>query len=198
MILNAVFLILNNSGKTFILQCLQSFEFVISKKMNILEENEKNIGSNSERMRRIQMTKIRDMMTNDIETCSLLDNVYEVALKMKEHNVGSIPIVDGDKIVGMMTDRDIVLRCIAEKHPASSKVEDIMSKHLITVGPDTEAQEAAHIMAEHQVRRLPVVEGDRLIGMISLGDFAIRESLGRQAYVALENISESNFRNKPF
>ncbi|MGM0840869.1 MAG: CBS domain-containing protein [Bacillota bacterium] len=144
------------------------------------------------------MTKIRDLMTKDIETCSLLDNVYEVALKMKEHNVGSIPIVDGDKIVGMMTDRDIVLRCIAEKHPASSKVEDIMSQHLITVGPDTEASEAAHVMAEHQIRRLPVVEGDRLIGMISLGDFAIRESLGRQAYVALENISESNFRNKPF
>ena len=73
-----------------------------------------------------------------------------------------------------------------------------MSKHLITAGPDTLADEAAHIMAEHQVRRLPIVEGQRLIGMISLGDFAIRESLGRQAYVALENISESNFRNKPF
>ncbi len=144
------------------------------------------------------MTKLKDIMTKDVETCSLLDNVYEVALKMKEHNIGSIPIVDAEKLVGMMTDRDIVLRCIAEKHPASSKVEDIMSKHLITAGPDTLADEAAHIMAEHQVRRLPIVEGQRLIGMISLGDFAIRESLGRQAYVALENISESNFRNKPF
>lgn len=144
------------------------------------------------------MTKIKEIMTKDVETCSLLDNVYEVALKMKEHNVGSIPIVDGEKIVGMMTDRDIVLRCIAEKHPASSKVEDIMSTHLITIGPESEAEEAAHIMAENQIRRLPIVDGDRLLGMVSLGDFAIRESLGRQAYVALENISESNFRNKPF
>ncbi|BCB03227.1 CBS domain-containing protein [Bacillus sp. KH172YL63] len=144
------------------------------------------------------MTKIKDIMTKEVETCSLLDNVYEVALKMKEHHVGSIPIVDEDKLVGMMTDRDIVLRCIAEKHPASSKVEDIMSKHVISVSPDMNADEAAHIMAEHQVRRLPVVKGDRLVGMISLGDFAIRESLGKQAYVALENISESYFRNKPF
>ncbi|MCA1062244.1 CBS domain-containing protein [Rossellomorea sp. AcN35-11] len=144
------------------------------------------------------MTLIREMMTREVETCSLLDNVYEVALRMKEHDIGSIPIVDGEKIVGMMTDRDIVLRCIAEKHPASSKVEDIMSKHLITVGPETEAGEAAHIMAENQIRRLPVVERGKLVGMISLGDFAIRESLGKQAYIALENISESNFRNKPF
>ncbi|MCA1059294.1 CBS domain-containing protein [Rossellomorea aquimaris] len=144
------------------------------------------------------MTKIKDMMTKDVETCSLLDNVYEVALKMKEHNIGSIPIVDGEKIVGVMTDRDIVLRCIAEKHPASSKVEDIMSKHLITLSPEASAEEAAHIMAQNQIRRLPIVEGDCLVGMISLGDLAIRESLGRQAYVALENISESNFRNKPF
>ena len=124
--------------------------------------------------------------------------LFRSALKMKEHNIGSIPIVDGEKIVGVMTDRDIVLRCIAEKHPASSKVEDIMSKHLITLSPEASAEEAAHIMAQNQIRRLPIVEGDCLVGMISLGDLAIRQSLGRQAYVALENISESNFRNKPF
>ncbi|MGG4169655.1 CBS domain-containing protein [Rossellomorea vietnamensis] len=144
------------------------------------------------------MTVIKDIMTKDVETCSLLDNVYEVALKMKEYNIGSIPILDGDKIVGVMTDRDIVLRCIAEKHPASSKVEDIMSKHLITTGPETSVEEAARMMAENQIRRLPVVEGERLIGMISLSDLAIRESLGKEAYVALENISESDFSNKPF
>ena len=146
----------------------------------------------------MNLSKIKDIMTKEVETCTLLDNVYEVALKMKEHNIGSIPIVDGEKIVGVMTDRDIVLRCIAEKHPASSKVEDIMSTHLIVAGPETSADEAAHIMAENQIRRLPVVVGERLVGMISLGDLAIRESLGKQAYVALENISESNFRNKPF
>ncbi|WP_064093830.1 CBS domain-containing protein [Rossellomorea aquimaris] len=144
------------------------------------------------------MTKIKDIMAKDVETCSLLDNVFEVAVKMKENNIGSIPIVDGDRIVGVITDRDIVTRCIAEKHPASSKVEDIMSKELVTVGPETEATEAANVMADHQIRRLPIVEGERLVGIVSLGDFAIRESLGKQAYIALENISESYFRNKPF
>ncbi len=144
------------------------------------------------------MTKIKDIMTKEVETCSLLDNVYEVAVKMKEHNIGSIPIIDGDKIVGVITDRDIVIRCVADKHPASSKVEDIMSKELFTAGPDTEVKQAANIMADHQIRRLPIVEGEKLVGMVSLGDFAIRDSLAKQAYIALEQISESNFKNKPF
>ncbi|OIU72642.1 CBS domain-containing protein [Rossellomorea aquimaris] len=136
-------------------------------------------------------------MTKDVETCTLLDNVYEVAVKMKEYNVGSIPIVDGDKIVGVITDRDIVTRCVAEKHPASSKVEDIMSKELITITPDSNAAQAAKLMADKQIRRLPVVEGGRLVGVVSLGDFAIRESLETQASIALEEISESHFSNKP-
>jgi CBS domain-containing protein len=143
------------------------------------------------------MTKLERIMTKEVECCTLLDNVYEVAVKMKENNVGSIPIVDGDRIVGVITDRDIVTRCVAEKHPASSKVEDIMSRDLITIGPDADVSEAAHLMAENQIRRLPVVEGDTLVGMVSLGDFAIRESLGKMASIALEDISESHFSNKP-
>jgi CBS domain-containing protein len=140
---------------------------------------------------------LKEIMTKDVETCTLLDNVYEVAVKMKEYNVGSIPIVDGDKIVGVITDRDIVTRCVAEKHPASSKVEDIMSKELITITPDSNAAQAAQLMADKQIRRLPVVEGGRLVGVVSLGDFAIRESLETQASIALEEISESHFSNKP-
>jgi CBS domain-containing protein len=143
------------------------------------------------------MPTLKEIMTKDVETCTLLDNVYEVAVKMKEYNVGSIPIVDGDKIVGVITDRDIVTRCIAEKHPASSKVEDIMSKELITIAPDSDAAQAAQLMADKQIRRLPVVEGGRLVGVVSLGDFAIRESLEAQASIALEEISESHFSNKP-
>lgn len=136
------------------------------------------------------MEKIRDIMTDDVESCSLLDNVYEVAVKMKELNVGAIPIVDNDKLVGMITDRDIVLRCVAEKHPASSKVEDIMSSHLVTVTKDTESREAARLMAEHQIRRLPVVEGDKLVGIVSLGDFAVRHLTDEQAGEALSDISK--------
>lgn len=140
----------------------------------------------------ITMEKIRDIMTDDVECCSLLDNVYEVAVKMKELNVGAIPIVDNEKLVGMITDRDIVLRCIAEKHPASSKVEDIMSNHLITVSPDASSQEAVRLLAKHQIRRLPVVEGQKLIGIVSLGDFAVRQLTDDQAKTALSEISEQN------
>lgn len=136
------------------------------------------------------MEKIREIMTDDIECCSLLDNMYEVALKMKELNVGAIPIVDQEKLVGMITDRDIAVRGVAEKNPGSTKVEKIMSDQLVTVTPDTSSKEAAKLMAEHQIRRLPVVEGDKLVGIVSLGDFAVRKLTDEQAGQALSDISE--------
>ncbi|OIK14069.1 CBS domain-containing protein [Bacillus sp. MUM 116] len=139
------------------------------------------------------MEKIREIMTDNVESCSLLDNVYEVAVKMKELNVGAIPIVDHEKLVGMITDRDIVLRCVAEKNPPSSKVEEIMSNELITISPDASTREAAKLMAEHQIRRLPVVEGDKIVGIVSLGDFAIRDLTDDQAKQALTEISEPNY-----
>nr|WP_197969985.1 CBS domain-containing protein [Mesobacillus harenae] len=128
-------------------------------------------------------------MTDDVEVCSMLDNVYEVAIKMKELNVGAIPIMDGDRLAGMITDRDIVIRGVAEKHPPSSKVEAIMSTKLITATPDMSTQEAAKMMAEHQIRRLPIVEGDNLVGIVALGDFAVRELTDEQAQHALTDIS---------
>lgn len=136
------------------------------------------------------MEKIRDIMTKDVECCTLLDNVYEVAVKMKELNVGAIPIVNNEKLVGMITDRDIVIRGVAERHPGSTKVEDIMSDKLITVSPDTTTQEAAKLMSEHQIRRLPVVENEKLVGIIALGDFAVRKLTDEQAGQALSEISE--------
>ncbi|NWQ43948.1 CBS domain-containing protein [Bacillus sp. EB106-08-02-XG196] len=139
------------------------------------------------------MEKIRDIMTDNVECCTLLDNVFEVAVKMKELNVGAIPIVDKDKLVGMITDRDIVVRGVAEKHPGSTKVEDIMSSKLVTISADSTTKEAANLMAENQIRRLPVVEGDKLIGIVSLGDFAIRELTDDQAKEALTEISEQNY-----
>jgi CBS domain-containing protein len=139
------------------------------------------------------MEKIRDIMTDQVECCTLLDNVFEVAVKMKELNVGAIPIVDEEKLVGMITDRDIVVRGVAEKHPGSTKVEDIMSDKLITISADASTKEAANLMAEHQIRRLPVVEGDKLVGIVSLGDFAIRKMTDDQAKEALSEISEQNY-----
>ncbi|MFS0645064.1 CBS domain-containing protein [Siminovitchia sp. 179-K 8D1 HS] len=136
------------------------------------------------------MTHIRDIMTDEVETCSLNDNIYEVAVKMKEWDVGVIPIVEGKRLVGILTDRDIVLRCIAEKNPPSSKVEDIMSENLFTVTPDTTTQEAARLMAKEQIRRLPVVENGELVGIVALGDLAVRDLTDSQAKTALSEISE--------
>jgi CBS domain-containing protein len=139
------------------------------------------------------MDKVSEIMTTNVETCSLLDNMYEVALKMKELNVGAIPIVDEGTLVGMITDRDIVIRGTAEKHPGSTKVEEIMSKELITVTPDTTTEEASRLMADNQVRRLPVVDNGKLVGIVSLGDFAVRDMTDSQAKKALSEISESNY-----
>jgi CBS domain-containing protein len=138
------------------------------------------------------MGKVKDMMSKEVECCSLLDNVFEVAVKMKELNVGSIPIVDEERLVGMITDRDIVIRGVAEKNPGSTKVEKIMSDQLVTVTSDTTTQAAAKLMAEHQIRRLPVVEGDKLIGIVSLGDFATHQLTDEQAGQALSDISEQD------
>lgn len=136
------------------------------------------------------MRKIREIMTSDVETCTLLDNVFEVAVKMKELNVGAIPIVDEGRLVGMITDRDIVIRGIAEKHPPSSKVEAVMSDHLVTASPEMSTQEATKLMAQHKIRRLPVVDGEKLVGIVALGDFAVNELTDEQAQHALSEISE--------
>ncbi|MGG0717772.1 CBS domain-containing protein [Robertmurraya massiliosenegalensis] len=137
------------------------------------------------------MQRVKEIMSDEVECCTLLDNVYEVAVKMKEWDVGAIPIVDGEKLVGMITDRDLVIRGIAEKKPGSTKVEEVMSDDLITVTADMTAKEASDLMAEHQIRRLPVVEGKKLIGIVSLGDFAVRKMIDYQAGKALSEISES-------
>lgn len=138
----------------------------------------------------MDLRRVKDIMSTDVESCSLLDNAYEVAVKMKELNVGAIPIVDDEQLVGMITDRDLVVRGIAEKRPGSSKVEKLMSDQLITVTKETSAREAIELMAQHQIRRLPVVENDQLIGIVSLGDFAVEKLTDEQAGRALSEISE--------
>lgn len=136
------------------------------------------------------MQTVREVMTTNVDFCTPLDNVFEVATKMKDLDVGAIPIVENNELLGMITDRDLVVRGIAEKHPGSNSVTNVMSDHLITIGPDASIEEAAHKMAEHQIRRLPVVENGALIGIVSLGDLAIRDYSDDQAGEALSDISE--------
>ena len=139
------------------------------------------------------MTMVRDVMTKDVKVCAPHDSVTAAAQIMRDVNCGSVPVCEGKKVVGMITDRDIVVRGVAEKHPGSTKVEDIMSSKLVTISADATTKEAANLMAEHQIRRLPVVEGDKLIGIVSLGDFAISKLTDDQAKEALTEISEQNY-----
>ncbi|MCR6111245.1 CBS domain-containing protein [Bacillus sp. A301a_S52] len=136
------------------------------------------------------MTMLRDIMTSNVDTCTPNDNVYEVAMKMKQDHVGAIPICENDKLIGMITDRDIVVRGVAEKRPISTSVQEVMSDHLFTATPDMDVQEAAKLMAEKQIRRLPIIEGQKLIGIVSLGDLAVHTSTEHQAAIALTEISE--------
>ena len=138
----------------------------------------------------MNMPKVKDMMTTDIECCTPLDNIYEAAVKMRDYNVGAIPITDGNRLVGIVTDRDLVVRGIAEKKPASTAVTEVMSEQLVTISPAASVTEAAQLMAKYQIRRLPVVEGDTLVGMMSLGDLAVHEMSDDQAGEALTQISQ--------
>lgn len=139
------------------------------------------------------MKTVREVMTREVECCTLLDNVYEVAVKMRDWNVGGIPVVDGDQLIGMITDRDLVVRGYAEKNPGSTKVEKVMTNELITIESNATAKEAAEIMAKHQIRRLPVVENGRLVGIVTLGDLATRKFSDEHAGRALSDISEPGY-----
>ncbi|PFE06508.1 CBS domain-containing protein [Bacillus cereus] len=136
------------------------------------------------------MTTVREFMSTDIVQCTPLDNVYEAAVKMKEEDIGMIPVVENNQVVGLVTDRDLVVRGIAEKHPGSNKITNIMTTGIVSVSPDDSIEKATELMAQHQIRRLPVVENGELVGMLALGDLAIAEKADDQAGVALSEISE--------
>jgi CBS domain-containing protein len=117
---------------------------------------------------------IRDLMTKNPSTIEPDKSVADAAKLMRDEDAGIVPIVDGQKLVGTTTDRDIAIRIVAEgKDPQSTKVREIMTSRLVTVDPDQELDEALRLMAEHQVRRLPVVEEDgKLIGIVAQADIA--------------------------
>jgi CBS domain-containing protein len=137
------------------------------------------------------MPKVRDIMTAEVETAEPDTTLDEIATMMRDGDVGAIPVLEDDEVVGIVTDRDIVVRCIAEgKDPAETTVDDVLSEDLETASPDMDLQEAARIMSGRQIRRLPVVEDNRLVGIVSLGDIAVKHEDEAVSGRALENISE--------
>ena len=116
--------------------------------------------------------KIREAMAKTISTAKPNDTVARAAELMKMEDCGFIPVVAEDKLVGVVTDRDIVIRCLAEAHTdvLTETLEHVMTPGAWTIEADAPIEAAAHVMAEHEVRRLPVIENDAIVGVISYGN----------------------------
>ena len=133
--------------------------------------------------------KISEVMTTDVETVSADQTAREAAAFMLRADAGSIPVCDGDRVIGMITDRDIAVRGVAEGRGPDTPVGELMSDGIICAREDEDVKSVAQRMSNEQVRRLPVLDADeKLIGIVSLGDLT-RETDGNAAHEALEGVS---------
>lgn len=136
--------------------------------------------------------EIKDIMTQSVVSIDPNESVEVAARTMTRHNVGALPVCSNGKLCGMLTDRDIVTRCLAaNRQPASTQVRQVMTEQVTAVRPDMEMGAAAHLMGRLQIRRLPVVENGKLCGMVSLGDLAVREETVLDAGDVLADVSSN-------
>ncbi len=118
--------------------------------------------------------QVRNIMTTDLVALEQNASVKKAADLMKKFNIGCVLETQNNELTGIITDRDIVMRLIAEgKDPAQNTLGDFMTQSPVTVSPDLDIHMAANIMAEHQIRRLPVIENNQIVGIVSLGDLAV-------------------------
>jgi CBS domain-containing protein len=135
---------------------------------------------------------VRHAMTEAPQTANPDMTAADAAGLMKELDIGVVPIAENGKLIGLVTDRDIVLRVVANRqNPDQVPLSEILTKSPVTVTPDMRLSEARELMAKHRIRRLPVMKGDELVGILSLGDIAVADASGREVGEALEEISES-------
>lgn len=137
--------------------------------------------------------QIRDVMTANPECVSEKDSIRDVARIMKSQDTGVVPVVDGKKIIGMITDRDIVVRGLAEgKDLENTRVNELMTKSVRSVREDATVNEALDMMSNAEIRRVAVVNGnDELVGIVSLGDISTSTNQDGKIGQAVENISEA-------
>lgn len=134
----------------------------------------------------------RDIMSSDVACLSLDDSVERAAQLMKECDVGSIPICNNKQVVGIVTDRDITIRSVAERQDIKhQKVSEIMTANPVVANSEMSVQEVAKLMSDKQIRRLPIVENNNLVGIVALGDISVEPSLQNNAEQALKNISKT-------
>jgi CBS domain-containing protein len=135
--------------------------------------------------------RIREIMTSNPSTVELDKTVVDAARIMKQEDAGVVPVTQNGRLTGMVTDRDIAIRVVAEgKDPKSTAVREVASSNLVTIDPEQDLDEALRLMAQHQVRRLPVVEEDgRLVGVVAQADVA-RQGDDTQTGKVVQEISE--------
>jgi CBS domain-containing protein len=132
---------------------------------------------------------IRDVMTPNPSCVSPEDSIQNAARIMRDMDTGAVPVVQDGRPVGIVTDRDIVVRGVAEDGQLNRPVREIVTGSIVCASPDMSTREAADLMSEHQVRRLPVVENERLVGIVSIGDLAVKEGKDRRIGDTLQDIS---------
>ena len=136
---------------------------------------------------------VRHAMTESPQTVGADAPLIEVARLMKEKDVGVIPVVEDGETVGLITDRDLVVRVVAEgSDPANVRAGEVATRAPVSVTPDTRLSEARELMEQHQVRRLPVLKGHELVGILSLGDVAWADASTREVGKALRAVSQSD------
>lgn len=134
--------------------------------------------------------RCREIMTRDVKTASRESSLRKVANMMIDGDMGAVPVVDGGKLIGIVTDRDIVVRAVAEGKDVSTPVSEAMTSEIFSVGPDDFVFEAIRMMGDKQVRRIPVVtESGELAGIISMADIALEIEDQQEIAEALEEIS---------
>lgn len=135
---------------------------------------------------------IRNLMSSNPVSVTSQQTLQEVAALMEQNDIGAIPVVENGQVRGLITDRDITLRATANGLQANSLVSECMSSQLTVADVNMDIHEAAQMMAQKQIRRLPVVENERLVGMLSIGDLATQNIYQNEAGQALSNISIPN------
>lgn len=140
-----------------------------------------------------EIMKVKDIMSKQVACVNSNDSVEKAAQLMKQYNVGSIPVCSQNNVVGIVTDRDLALRSIAGGQNAKQqRVQDVMSSNPVTGNPEMDVHEAAKMMGERQIRRLPIVENNKIVGIVALGDISVEPQLQDNAEQALMNISQPN------
>lgn len=137
------------------------------------------------------MQKLKDLMSRDVKVIGPDATIREAALQMRNGNFGMLPVAENDRMIGAVSDRDIAIRAVADGKDGSTKVRDVMSAGVIWAFEDDSVEDAAELMSEYQIRRLPIVDVDkRLVGIVALGDFAVVSSDIKTAGETLSEISK--------